>query len=234
MLKKEKEFKGCRLQMYKISRTAATDINRKLSPPNFKYISPKSNGKSTDWGGVPSICSSWDQQLSNHRHEIAGILFNNSDWLCRPFSIGNKLGLYFQARTFAALHGVQFHIYPPCSKEDQFDNLVAWLPQNTIVNNINDQIEGFEEAFNITITTTLERMCKCRGPIAHQCKEGWSILSNTWHYEIRSALQDRASSSSLQPLSSSNQHLYRGIYFSIKYISHILYFDYSLQVVPAY
>ncbi|GFH61665.1 hypothetical protein CTEN210_18141 [Chaetoceros tenuissimus] len=171
-------------------------IKQMLSRPNFTYISPNSNGNNTDWGGVPSICSSWDQQLPDKRNEIAGVLFNNSDWMCQSGSIGNKLGLYFQARTFAALHGIQFHIYPPCSKEDQFDNLIAWLPQNVFVdkNNNNVQYDSFVTTSNVT--TTLERMCKCHGPIAHQCKEGWPILSNTWHYEIRSALKNWASSSS--------------------------------------
>lgn len=178
-------------------------IEQMLFRPNFKYISPNSNGKNTDWGGVPSICSSWDQQLSNHQNEVAGILFNNSDWICQPNSLGNKLGLYFQARTFAALHGIQFHIYPQCSKEDQFDNLIAWLPQNVFVDKNSNNVQNDSFVTTSNITTTLERMCKCHGPIAHQCKEGWPILSNTWHYEIRSALKDWASSSLL--LSSANQ-----------------------------
>ncbi len=189
------------------------EIAEMLSRPNITYISPNLNGSNTDWGGVASICSSWDQQeqehqLVNHQNEIGGILFNNSDWMCEEptTSIGNKLGLYFQARTFAKLHGVSFHINPPCSKEDRSDNLIAWLPQNVIVNNNNNNNTNnamVVPTFNIT--TTLEGMCKCGGPTAHSCQEGWPNLSNTWHYEIRSALQDWALSSSLRPLPSTNE-----------------------------
>lgn len=38
-----------------------------------------------------------------------------------------------------------------------------------------------------------------------QCQEGWPSLSNTWHSEIRSALQDWESSSTFRSLSPTNQ-----------------------------
>ena len=194
------------------------EIAQMLSRPNVTYFSPNRDGKYDDFGGVPSICSSWDQQQQqsngNGANEIGGILFKNDNWMCGSRSIGNKLGLYFQARTFAELHGVSFHIHPPCSKGENYDNLIAWLPQNVLVNNIvnnknanvnnnrhhdNNPNGMVVPTFNRTtewFTKTRKAMCNCGRPITHQCEEGWPSLSNRWHYEIRSALQDWASSSS--------------------------------------
>ena len=72
------------------------------------FISP-SHPALNYFGGVSSICKSWDENEAQGKI-ISGILFNHSDWMCHPGSVGNKLGLYFQARAFASLHGVSYQI----------------------------------------------------------------------------------------------------------------------------
>eukprot|EP00527_Entomoneis_sp_CCMP2396_P000217 CAMPEP_0198139288 /NCGR_PEP_ID=MMETSP1443-20131203/2632_1 /TAXON_ID=186043 /ORGANISM="Entomoneis sp., Strain CCMP2396" /LENGTH=173 /DNA_ID=CAMNT_0043801379 /DNA_START=23 /DNA_END=541 /DNA_ORIENTATION=+ len=93
------------------------------------FVSPRIGGEISDMGGVPSICKSWDENEAQGK-QIAGILFNHSDWMCMAGSVGNKLGLYFHARAFASLHGVSFRITPNCHKA--VDSLTAWLPQTII------------------------------------------------------------------------------------------------------
>jgi hypothetical protein len=72
------------------------------------FISP-SHPALNYFGGVSSICKSWDENEAQGKI-ISGILFNHSYWMCHPGSVGNKLGLYFQARAFASLHGVSYQI----------------------------------------------------------------------------------------------------------------------------
>mmetsp|Transcript_4418 Transcript_4418/g.6770 ORF Transcript_4418/g.6770 Transcript_4418/m.6770 type:complete len:335 (-) Transcript_4418:68-1072(-) len=116
--------------------------------------------------------------------------------MCRSGgSVGNKLGLYFQARAFASLHGVSFHIAPNCSKA--LDSLIPWLSQTVIPADINETADAnvTSALFNSTSDSflkTRDSMCKCGGPIAHQCEDGWPQLAGTWHHEIRSALKSWA------------------------------------------
>jgi hypothetical protein len=118
--------------------------------------------------------------------------------MCRPGMVGNKLGLYLQARAFASLHGVSFYITPPnCSKA--VGSLIPWLSQNGIpATHINKTADA-----NVTLVLlnrisesflkSRDSMCKnCGGPIAHQCEYGWPQLAGTWHHEIRSALDSWA------------------------------------------
>jgi hypothetical protein len=148
-----------------------------------------------DWGCVSSICKSWDENEAQGKL-ISGILFNHSDWMCLPGSVGNKLGLYIQTRAFASLHGVSFHITPNCSKA--VDSLIPWLSQNVI------PATEIKETADANVTPVLlnrtsesflklrNSMCNCGGPIAHQYKYGWPQLAGSWHHEIRSALDSWA------------------------------------------
>jgi hypothetical protein len=160
------------------------------------FISPSTNKKkSNDRGGVPSICKSWDENEAQGK-KISGILFAHSNWMCEKHSVGNKLGLYFQARAFASLHGVSFHIAPHCSKA--VDSLIPWLSQTVIPADINETADAnvTSALFNSTSESflkTRDSMCKCGGgPNAHQCEDGWPQLAGTWHHEIRSALKSWA------------------------------------------
>ncbi|KAL7550029.1 hypothetical protein ACHAWF_013274, partial [Thalassiosira exigua] len=157
---------------------------------NDVFISPTIRGENSDWGGVPSICSSWVEVKSRGKH-VAGVVFKNSDWMCSPAAIGNKLGLYFQSRTFAALQGISFHISPPCPKEN--DNLIAWLPQNVLSSRSAYVLSPSDRRNSSWWNITREGLCNCGGPIAHQCPNGWPDLAVTWRDEIRSALERWAS-----------------------------------------
>jgi hypothetical protein len=156
------------------------------------FVSPRKGGEISDMGGVPSICESWDENEAQGK-QIAGILFNRSNWMCHPGAVGNKLGLYFHARAFASLHGVSFRITPNCHKA--VDSLIAWLPQTVIPAQTNEIAAANITSvlmFNRTSKSFLHSMCNCGGPIAHQCKDGWPQLAGTWHLEIRSALESWA------------------------------------------
>ena len=151
------------------------------------FISPNSGGTYNDMGGVSSMCNSWDEEKAKGK-QIAGILFNHSNWMCGSGSVGNKLGLYFQARALASHHQVSFQIAPACLKEN--DNIISWLPQTVIPQNatgggiVNEAPDSFAKR--------RELMCNCGGPIAHQCSDGWPQLAVTWHQEIRTALDNWA------------------------------------------
>ena len=150
------------------------------------FVSPNKNGVHSDWGGVGSLCDSWDEQTKLGKH-VSGVLFDNSDWMCYEGSLGNKLGLYFQARTFALLHSISFQISPNCSKEN--DSIISWLPQSIPKENI---LDSFANNTPSMYSTIVDRMCKCGDPIAHQCTEGWPRVARRWSTEIRSALSEWA------------------------------------------
>ena len=152
------------------------------------FISPNKGGTYNDMGGVPSMCNSWDEEKAKGK-QIAGILFNHSNWMCGSGAVGNKLGLYFQARALASHHQVSSQIAPACLKDN--DNIISWLPQTVIPQNATGG--GIvNEAPPDSFVKRQELMCNCRGPIAHQCSDGWPQLAVTWHQEIRTALDNWA------------------------------------------
>ena len=152
------------------------------------FISPNKGGTYNDMGGVPSVCNSWDEEKAKGK-QIAGILFNHSNWMCGSGAVGNKLGLYFQARALASHHQVSFQIAPACLKDN--DKIISWLPQTVIPQNATGG--GIvNEAPPDSFVKRQELMCNCRGPIAHQCSDGWPQLAVTWHQEIRTALDNWA------------------------------------------
>lgn len=128
-----------------------------------------------DWDGVPALCNEWN--TNGGRRD--GFQFADSGWLCAPQSVGNKLGLYFQARAFAFNHDVSFDIDPPCPK---IDSLVSWLPQRVLPEKCHNHSDD-------DIRRNHALMCLCGSPpIAHQCQDGYPQLVNKWHDEIRIAL----------------------------------------------
>ena len=153
------------------------------------FISPNSGGTYNDMGGVSSMCNSWDEEKAKGK-QIAGILFNHSNWMCGSGSVGNKLGLYFQARALASHHQVSFQIAPACLKEN--DNIISWLPQTVIPQNATGGGIVNEAPPPDSFVKRRELMCNCAGTIAHQCSDGWPQLAVTWHQEIRTALDNWA------------------------------------------